>query len=316
MRGAFGIRMADPEAAAHTAEHVFMRALTKRVDVFPVLVEHDGWRGKIVLEGDEPTWIAVSEALAEANSILMEGRRVLEYVFPSLEDARRAFPGLRAYEERIKPPVRVVEVEGYDWAACARRHAESTLEAWCIFVSDLRSLSKGRYELRFSAGPAAAEACSIVLREAASAARALNAKLDSLSAQVTALISRANSLHEAQRAITRALLRGPKVIRTNSGTELRVVESRGLEFKGILQDSAAAAAESGAFLLLVSPDESGGRAQVLLARPSASAVNVGDLLRELLRALGGNGGGRPEVATGSVGLSALPKLLEALSSRL
>ena len=308
--------MVDPGAAAHTAEHVFMRALTKRVEVFPMLVEQEGWQGKIVLEGDEPTWNIISEALAEANSIMMEGRRVVEHVFDSMESARRTFPGLRAYEERITPPVRVVEVEGYDWAACARRHAQNTLEVWGIAISDLRSLSRGRYELKFSAGPAAATAYSIIVREAGLSARALNVKPDVLSMRVLELISRVDALRAAQRHISRALLRGPTILRTRSGAELRVVESRGLEFKGIIEDSVEMAAKSGAFILLVSPGESGEQTQVLLAVPRGSGMNAGALLREALSAVGGRGGGGPEAATGSIDESAIPRLMEVLSSKL
>ena len=306
----------DPGAAAHTAEHVFMRALTKRMEVFPVLVEQNEWQGKIVLEGDEPTWNAISEALAEANSIMMEGRRVVEHIFNSVEDARKTFPGLRAYEDRITPPVRVVEVEGYDWAACARRHARNTLEAWGIVVSDLRSLSRGRYELKFSAGPAAAITYSIITREAGLSAKALNVKLDALSMRVSELISRVDALRAAQRSISRALLRGPTILRTRSDAELRIIESRGLEFKGILEDSVEVATKSGAFLLLISPSESGEQTQVLLAVPRGSGKNAGALLKDALSAVGGRGGGGPEAATGSADESAVPQLVEILSSKL
>ncbi|MDP7982556.1 MAG: hypothetical protein RAK18_05200 [Conexivisphaerales archaeon] len=308
--------MVDPRAAAHTAEHVFMRALTKRVKVFPVLVEQDEWQGKIVLEGDEPAWSSISEALAEANSIMMEGRRVVEHVFDSMEDARRTFPELRAYEERITPPVRVVEVEGYDWAACARRHVQNTLEAWGIVISDLHSLSRGRYELRFSAGPAAAMTYSIIVREAGLSAKALNVKLDALSMRVLELISRLDALRAAQRSISRALLRGPATLRTRSGAELRVIESRGLEFKGILEDSVEMATRSGAFLLLISPGSPGEQTQVLLAVPRGSGMNAGALLKEALSAVGGRGGGGPEAATGSLEEPAIPRLMDVLSSKL
>ncbi|MFP3400846.1 MAG: DHHA1 domain-containing protein [Nitrososphaeria archaeon] len=304
---------ADPEAAAHTAEHVFMRALTKRVNVLPILVEQEGWRGKIVVRGDGPTWADVAGALEEANSVIMEGRPVLEHSFQSIEEARSAFPGLRAYEERISPPVRVVEVQGYDWAACARRHARNTAESWGIAVTEIRSLSGGRHELRFSAGPAAAAAFSVALREAGLSARALNSSVEGLSARLGEVLDQLGSSRAALRSLSRAILRGPRILRAASGAELRVFEAEGLEFKGVLEDAIEAATSSGACLLAVA---TGDPARVLLACPRGSGVNAGALLGETLRALGGRGGGGPEAATGSVAADRLEELLRALSSRL
>ncbi|MGC8969351.1 MAG: DHHA1 domain-containing protein [Conexivisphaera sp.] len=303
----------DPEAAAHTAEHVFMRALTKRLDVFPVLVEHDGWTGRIVVRGAEPTWHDVAVAVEEANLVIMEARPVSEMTFATLEEAKAAFPGLRAYEERISPPVRVVEVQGYDWAACSRRHARDTSESWGIAITDIRSLSGGRHELRFSAGPAAAAAFSAILREAGLAARALNAKPDSLREQLEGALHRLEASRAAQRSLARALIRGPRIIGTRSGASMRVVEAEGLEFKGILEDSVESATSSHAFVLAIAPGEP---AQVLLAVPRGSGVRADLLLREALAQLGGRGGGGPEAATGSVPSSRIPELLDLLSSKL
>ncbi len=305
--------MTKPEAAAHTAEHVFMRALTKRVKVRPILVEQEGWTGKIVVEGDEPTWEAISDALLEANSVIMEGRRVIEREFGSLEEARAAFPDLRAYEERIRPPVRVVEVEGYDWAACAREHASNTSEAWGISVSDLRSLSKGRHEIRFGAGPAAAEVFSAAIRDVGLSSRALNAKLGSVAARVAELLSRLDELRSVQRSLARSLIRGPTTLRTASGAELRVLEVEGLDFKGLIDEAVEAASSSGSYLVVVLRGE---RAQVLLAAPRGSGLHAGKFLRELLEELGGRGGGGQEAATGSLDVSSVPAFLDALRSRL
>jgi len=305
--------MVDPEAATHTAEHVFMRALTRRLDVFPVLVEQDGWDGRIVVEGDEPTWPVIADALTEANTVIMEGRTVTERVLGSIEEARAAFPALRAYEERISPPVRVIEVQGYDWAACARRHVRNTLESWGIAVRDVRSLSGGRHELKFSAGPAAAAAYSTALREAGLSARALNVKLDELSARVNDTLDRLERSRAIQRSMSRALLRGPRVLRSRSGSDIRVVEAEGLDFKGLIENSVEIATASRTPVLAISTEDP---AQILLACPRGSGINAGAVLKGILSALGGRGGGGPEAATGSLSAATVPELLERLQSSL
>ncbi len=85
------------EAVGHTAEHAFMGALKRRVKVKPLKVEHDGMRGMITLEAESLSWREVAEAMAEANDVIFEGRKVLEHEFDGLEEARKAFPSMRAH---------------------------------------------------------------------------------------------------------------------------------------------------------------------------------------------------------------------------
>ena len=138
---------------AHTAEHIFMRALSiikkgSRV----VKVEFKDDVNYIYVESPELSWKDVIKASEIANKVIRENRRVYIEYFNSLDEARRKYSDLRAYEERIKPPVRVVVIEGYDACACVGEHVEATGECIMFLPLTIKSAKKGRYIIEFLSG--------------------------------------------------------------------------------------------------------------------------------------------------------------------
>lgn len=304
----------SPEAAAHTAEHVFMKALTERIDVRPLLVQQGGWSGKIIVRGEEPTWPVIADALVEANLVIMEGRRVLIHVFEDIEGARAEFPELRAYEERIKPPVRVVEVEGYDWAACIRDHAENTRESWGIIVDGLSSLSGGRYELSFHAGPDAVRRLALILRELGISVRKLNTSIESLSEAVGALVDKADELKLKVRSLGRSVIDGYSTVKAASGKPVRMIRAGALNIKDVVDKAVKTATATDTCIIVISRDDD--LARVLLACPKGSQYNIGSLMRSMSSAVGGMGGGGMEAAIGSVSWELIDSLVERILSEL
>ncbi len=121
---------------AHTAEHIFMGSLQKLVnDIFVRKVEHDDSVNRVYMKCQELSLDSIHEAELMANKIIGEGRKVKEHNFQSIEEARKVFPQMRAYEERISGSVRVIEIDGYDYAACAREHTENTSKCEFFLVT-------------------------------------------------------------------------------------------------------------------------------------------------------------------------------------
>ena len=95
---------------AHTAEHAFIGSLQRRLrqtlQVRKVEHKKSGNTAFVVIPAlDAKT---VNEAQRDVNSLIVEGRKVIERKYSSLEEAKKAEPGLRANEERIQGEVRVV----------------------------------------------------------------------------------------------------------------------------------------------------------------------------------------------------------------
>src|SRR5271157_837842 len=94
---------AEAEAAAHTAEHLFIRSLQDLgVDLTVHVVEQEGFRGMVKLKASRLDWKALVDSMEATNGLIAADIAVKELSFPSVEDARRVFPRLRTREERLQ----------------------------------------------------------------------------------------------------------------------------------------------------------------------------------------------------------------------
>jgi Ser-tRNA(Ala) deacylase AlaX len=125
---------------AHTAEHAFIGSLQKILGstIFIRKVEHRENDSRIIVKLPELDLETVLKAQAEVNSLIYGGRRIKTQYFETLSEARGHFPNLRAKEERIREtnqPIRMVEIEGHDIAACAMDHASNLRECEFFLVT-------------------------------------------------------------------------------------------------------------------------------------------------------------------------------------
>src|SRR5262245_3421476 len=124
---------------AHTAEHAFIGSLQKLLGHTLKVrkVEHKDAANTAFIVVPQLELEQVIKAESEVNSLIFEGRSVLARTFPSLEEAKRQLPDLRANEERIVGEVRVIEIENHDIAACAMDHASNLQECDFFLVTRL-----------------------------------------------------------------------------------------------------------------------------------------------------------------------------------
>ncbi|MEM4275245.1 MAG: DHHA1 domain-containing protein [Candidatus Nitrosocaldaceae archaeon] len=135
----------------HTSEHIFVRALQNlNKDILVRKVEH-GNLNKIYIETDSLTLDDIYKAEHLTNKIIEEGREIKEYIFDTLDIAKRKFPDLRSYDERIEGKVRVIEIDGYDHAACIKDHANNS-KACELFIITHLSREGNIYKIEFVAG--------------------------------------------------------------------------------------------------------------------------------------------------------------------
>jgi alanyl-tRNA synthetase len=146
---------------AHTAEHAFIGSLQRLVKqtVKVRRVEHRKTDNSVFVSLAQLDLDLIFKAAYEVNSIITNGRKIIIHSFESLSEAKKAFPTMRANEERIKEsrPVRVVEIKDHDISACAMEHAEDLTNCGLFLITGLAK-NGDEYEIKFVVGKEAREA--------------------------------------------------------------------------------------------------------------------------------------------------------------
>ncbi|HVP23406.1 MAG TPA: DHHA1 domain-containing protein [Conexivisphaerales archaeon] len=289
--------VSEAEAAAHTAEHIFIRSLQNaKVELTVHMVEQDGFRGRIKLSARNLDWGKVASAMESTNLQIAAGLPVKETSYPSVEAARRDHPLLRTREERLNGEVRVIEIGDFDVASCAHSHAGSSRDALLFAVTDFHSAAGDSYEVSFLTGPEAIAHFAKLTLERVEVGRLLRSRHDDIveaSARVEAEVS---SLKGSLGSLTARLVSELTPAFVEGGVELFAAEL-GPVASHVLLSEVGGAVKSGrkVFILGYADD---GSPSVLLARSPGLDFDCARLLGGKLAELGGRGGGKPEFAMG------------------
>lgn len=145
---------------AHSAEHAFIGSLQKLIGKTLNVrkVEHRKTDNSVFITIPNLDLELIIRAESEVNSLINMGRKIITHCFDSLTEAKERLPSLRANEERItgSNPVRVVEIEGHDLAACAMEHV-TNLDECSFFLVTRLSKNGNDYEINFAVGEQAKE---------------------------------------------------------------------------------------------------------------------------------------------------------------
>ena len=145
---------------AHSAEHAFIGSLQKLIGKTLNVrkVEHRKTDNSVFITIPNLDLELIIRAESEVNSLINMGRKIITHSFESLTEAKEHLPSLRANEERItgSNPVRVVEIEGHDLAACAMEHI-TNLDECSFFLVTRLSKNGNDYEINFVVGEQAKE---------------------------------------------------------------------------------------------------------------------------------------------------------------
>lgn len=281
---------------AHTAEHIFVGSLQRLVsNIFVRKVEHRDSLNKIYIKCQELSLDSIHEAELMANKIIEEGRRVKEHNFQSLEEARKMFPQMRAYEERISGSVRVIEIDGYDYAACAREHTQSTSECG-LFIITRVSREQDEHEIEFVVGEAAKLSAIDMSMRCIKVARELGASMNTLEATAKNLREDLDGYKKKLVQITEQLV--DNVTPKNSDGKLvyaKVFDM--LDDSTIMKKAGEIIKQPNTLVAFANIGDSG---IIVLACNDKLQINCDSILKSALSRFGGKGGGKLNFATGSV----------------
>jgi len=250
---------------------------------------------------------SMAKAEAEANRVVWEDRPVA-IRFASAEEATSLV--LRKEPTRTGP-LRLIDVDGFDLSACGGTHVART---GAVGVVALRSWEKfrGGTRLEFVCGGRALGEFRLLREAVVGSQRFLSVATSELPAAIERAQGDNKELkktikdlqerlahHEAAALVARA---------TTIGAAKVVIDALdGWDQAGLKSMAAAAVAHGGVVAALVSTTDP---ALVVIARSPDVPVDASAVLKALVGAFGGKGGGKPDLAQGG-GLSATREALTA-----
>ena len=297
---------------AHTAEHILMASIKRIIpDASALKVVHDEKGNTLYLRTPRLDWDVVSQAVKAANRVIDEGREVKEWYFENLEEAKKAIPNLRSYDERIFGRVRVVEVDGYDHSACTRKHVSNTKECECIFVTGFSKAGEALYQIRFEVGEKAKEYAAETIALHMKVSEALGASQKTILQTAINLKQEVEDLRRRAAHLTKLILERlePEEV---DGIKMYTALYREVERKALMDYAGETIAKGRSVVLLVDEQKD---AFFVLSRSKDLALNCGALLKDVLQSFGGRGGGKPEFASGSAPLEVAEQALTTLKSK-
>lgn len=284
------------EKLAHTAEHAFVGALQKilgtTLSVRKVEHKKDGNTAFIVIPQLDIDTVVKAENMV--NALIAEGRQVSTHTYPSLDEARKANPALRANEARIAGEVRVVEIANHDVTACAMEHAGDLKECDFFLVTRL-SKSGGEYEVDFVVGKQAREAAVSLSTKMMKVCEELGANVNTLESTARKVKSESESNLKKLKALTKETLQAiaPQAgrIKIYKGTFANLADEQIVEFAGeriAEPDTVVVIANAGAQNTFF-----------VFARSGNVDMDCNKVFRDIAGP-DGRGGGKPHFVTGVV----------------
>lgn len=279
----------------HTGQHILSAAFDAACGASTVGF-HMGAEVSTIDLAREVTAEEIARAEIEANRVIRDDRDVVVRIVPESEAGALA---LRRASTRTGD-LRVVEVTGFDLSACGGTHVSRTGEIGLVAATAWERV-RGGTRVSFVCGGRALAAVQR-LRDAVNESARL---LGTAPVEVAAHLAR---LHAQARDAERLLTVYRDEVATARGTALRaraetigslrvVLAATDETDPGMLKKTAQGAAVDDLAIVLIGRGEP---VPVVAARGGTAAFDAGAFIKVATAALGGRGGGRPDLAQGGV----------------
>jgi alanyl-tRNA synthetase len=299
------------DSLAHTAEHAFIGSLQKMLGQTLNVrkVEHKSSVNTAFIIISQLDVELVFRAESEVNSLIYEGRKVVERTFPSLEEAKKQAPGLRANEERISGEVRVIEIEGHDIAACAMEHARNLRESDFFLVTRV-SKSGNEYEVDFVVGQLAKETALTLSTKLLRVCSELGANINTIETTAKKLKSENESAKAKLKALSRNRLDSITPETNGKITLLKGVFSNLADDQ--LQEFAGEKIKNANTIALLANIGSETATVVLARNEKMTWIDCNNLFRQFAGPEG-RGGGKGYFVTGVVGKESVNEMVDKIA---
>ncbi|MGC8832385.1 MAG: DHHA1 domain-containing protein [Thermoproteota archaeon] len=280
----------------HTAEHVLMGSLQRIKGSLKVRkVEFSEGSGSVIVETDSLSFEELAQAQAMANRVISENRSVKEHFFNSLEEAHKAFPTLRAHEERIQGRVRVVEVDGFDYSACSGKHVEKTGECGMILVAHV-SKSGGEYRVDFEIGEKALETAVRLSTLCLSISSVLGSPIRNLEKTIVNIKMENEDLKKRLSAVSERMVDESLLEDTAGSVKLYSGFLKGVDVRTVMKRVGELVEKNNSVYVI---GLEWAEACSILVGSGDKRVNAAELVKQASKVFNGKGGGDQRIAIGS-----------------
>jgi alanyl-tRNA synthetase len=296
---------------AHTAEHAFVGSLQRILGTTLEVrkVEHREKDSIVIIRLSNLDLQTITDAQREVNSLIQVGRKVKNYSFDTMGDAKKHFPNLRANEVRINQsnqPIRVIEIEGHDVAACIMDHASDLRECEFFLVTRISRIGgDGEYEINFAVQNQAKEASIALSQKLLNICQSLGANMNTVENTVKKLSEEKKINEKKLKLLTTERLKKIEPNKMDANGEVNLIQDilHGLddeEIRNFVGKKISASNEKTIILIVHIPNDNEENASVIFARTQLLDRIDCNKLFNRLSSLGAKGGGKPTFATGVI----------------
>jgi alanyl-tRNA synthetase len=290
----------------HTGQHVLSAAFDRLLGVRTVSF-HLGSAGSTIDLEREVSAVEVARAEAEANRIVWEDRPV---AIRFVEAGEAAALGLRKESTR-EGVLRLIDVEQFDLSACGGTHVARTGAIGIVAIAGSERF-KGGTRIEFLCGGRALAGFRALRAAVDASVRLLNVTAAELPAAIERGQTDAKDLRRQIKDIQTRLAGYEAASLADKaetlGTFRAVIAALdGYDANGLKSLAGAIVSRPGhVAVLLGTPTPS----PIVVARAPDVAVDSGAILKQMIGAFGGKGGGRPELAQGGGLTGAVDAMVE------
>jgi alanyl-tRNA synthetase len=272
-------------------------------------VEHREKDSNVIVRLPDLDLQTVKDAQYEVNSLIQTGRKIKTYSFQSMDDAKKRFPNLRANEARIKQknePIRVIEIEGHDVAACAMDHTSDLRECEFFLITRVSKTGGGKeYEIGFAVQNQAKEASIILSQKLLNICRSLGANMNTVENTVNKMSEERNVCELKLKHLTEERLTKIESRKIGVNEKVKLIQDilYGLddrEIQDFVGKKISISQENTIVLIVHIPNDVEEMASVIFARTQPlERIDCSKLLNQL-SFLGLKGGGKPSFVRGVI----------------
>jgi alanyl-tRNA synthetase len=287
----------------HSGQHLLSAAFV-RLFAMPTVSFHMGEEScTIDLEARSLLPAQLEEAGRLANRVVTDDRPV-EIRFVSLEEARAL--GVRKLPEAQREKLRLIDVRDFDLTACGGTHVRSTGQIGPILLRKTENVRQG-VRVEFLCGERAVAAAQRDYATLVEAAAAFSAHISDVPQQVRKTQEELKAAQKLQQKLLEELaelsaarLAADSVLRHSYRSEpfrlvTKVFPERDVAFVKLLAQKFAAAGPAVSLVASTS-----GAPTLIFCQTPGLPFNMGALLKDVLAAVGGRGGGARDFAQGSL----------------
>ena len=280
----------------HSGQHLLSQVFYRLFGFETVSVHFGATESTLDLDAAALEQNQLAAAEQEANRLAYSALPIITYTVT--QEALATVPLRRP--PKVTSDVRIVEITAYDYSACGGTHVHTTAEIAPIKIVR-QERRRGQTRVTFLCGLRATRDYAEKHRLLVEAANVFSTDITAVPALTQRSLDQVRELQRQVDTLTEQLvafeIRELLAAAPMNG-DLRVVQKVYLDRSVDALKQAAGLLRSQPRTLALLGTQGGGKLTLLFGRSDDVGLHAGNLLRDTLKAFGGNGGGRPELAQG------------------